>query len=104
MRLKLVFAVLFAALISAPPAFAAAPSFANWAAVVVAGDWHAHSGAPSEVFDNARRDIAADLTRIGFSPYNVVQFSVRPARYPDVAPRSSDGQTIATTLCKTDAT
>src|SRR5215471_17963124 len=70
----------------------------DWAAVVVAGDWHAHSGAPSEVFDNARRDIAADLVRIGFSTANVVQFSVRPARYPEVEPRNSDGQTIGTTL------
>jgi len=98
MRLKLVFAALFAVLMSATTALAAAPSFANWAAIVVAGDWHAHSGAPSEVFDNARRDIAADLVRIGFSPANVVQFSVRPARYPDTEPRNSDGQTISTTL------
>ena len=98
MRSRFTFAALFVALISAPPALAAAPSFSNWAAVVVAGDWHAHSGAPSEVFDNARRDIAADLLRIGFSPNNVVQFSVRPAHYPDTVPRNSDGQTIATTL------
>src|SRR5579871_5752070 len=71
-----------------------ASGFSDWGAVVVAGDWHAHSGAPSEVFDNARRDIAADLVRIGFSPANVVQFSVRPARYPEIEPRNSDGQTI----------
>ena len=31
--------------------------FSNWAGIVVAGDWHAHSGEPSEVFDNARRDL-----------------------------------------------
>ena len=77
---------------------AAEGPFSDWAGVVVAGDWHAHSGAPSEVFDNARRDVAADLVRIGFSPANVVQFSVRPARYPDTEPRNSDGQTISTTL------
>jgi hypothetical protein len=98
MRLKPALAALLAALVCALPASAAAPSFANWAAVVVAGDWHAHSGAPSEVFDNARRDVSADLIRMGFSPGNVVQFSVRPARYPDAAPRNSDGQTIATAL------
>lgn len=55
--------------------------FSDWAAVVVAGDWHAHSGAPSEVFDNARRDIAKNLIDIGFSADNVRQFSVRPERY-----------------------
>lgn len=55
--------------------------FSDWAAVVVAGDWHAHNGAPSEVFDNARRDIARSLVLIGFSPGNVRQLSVRPERY-----------------------
>jgi hypothetical protein len=55
--------------------------FSDWAAVVVAGDWHAQSGAPSEVFDNARRDIAKSLVQIGFSADNVRQLSVRPERY-----------------------
>lgn len=64
------------------PAAAAAPSpFANWAAVVVAGDWHAHSGGPSEAFDNARRDVSGELERIGFPKENLRQFSVRPERY-----------------------
>ena len=54
----------------------AAGAFANWAAIVVAGDWHAHSGAPSEVFDNARRDLAKALVAAGFSPDHVRQFSV----------------------------
>ena len=40
------------------PARAATP-FSDWAAVVIAGDWHANSGGPTEAFDNARRDIAA---------------------------------------------
>jgi hypothetical protein len=65
---------------------------------VVAADFHAHSGADSEVFDNARRDITADLVSIGFAPNNVMQFSVRPERYPSQAPRHSDAQTIATSL------
>ena len=39
------------------PARAAAP-FADWSVIIVAGDDHAHSGAHSEVFDNARRDLA----------------------------------------------
>ncbi|MBV9903036.1 MAG: peptidase C13, partial [Alphaproteobacteria bacterium] len=38
------------AMLFAAPAFAA--GFSDWAAIVVAGDWHSHSGAPSEVFDN----------------------------------------------------
>lgn len=90
-------AALLAALPWISPAGAAAP-FAGWAAIVVAGDWHAHSGAPSEVFDNARRDVSADLERIGFPPDDIVQFSVRPERYPAAAPRQSDAETIADTL------
>jgi hypothetical protein len=66
----------------APLAAVAAPSpFANWAAVVVAGDWHAHSGGPSEAFDNARRDVGDALVAAGFQPQNLREFSVRPARY-----------------------
>src|SRR5665811_1947526 len=44
------------------PARAASP-FSDWAAIIVAGDDHAHSGAHSEVFDNARRDLAAAFTK-----------------------------------------
>jgi hypothetical protein len=62
---------------------AAASPFANWAAIVVAGDFHAHSGGPTEAFDNARRDVAKALLAIGFSPANLQQFSVRPELYPD---------------------
>ena len=40
---------------------ASANGFETWAAIVVAGDFRAHSGAPSEVFDNGRRDIAKAL-------------------------------------------
>ena len=58
-------------------------AFADWAAVVVAGDWHAHDGGPSEAFDNARRDVSHDLVAIGFSAENIRQFSVRPERYPE---------------------
>ena len=61
----------------------AASAFADWASVVVAGDFHAHSGEPSEAFDNARRDVARALVGIGFSPADMRQFSVRPERYPD---------------------
>ena len=88
--------VLLAALISAAPA--AAKGFSDWGAIVVAGDWHAHDGSPSEVFDNARRDISTDLVKLGFAPSNVVQFSVNPDRYPDAHALHSDAQTIANAL------
>jgi hypothetical protein len=58
----------------------AAADFSNWAVVLVAGDDHAHSGAPSQAFDNARRDLAKGFASIGFSPANMVQFSVDPAK------------------------
>lgn len=62
-------------------AVAAPGPFADWAAIFVAGDWRAHSGKPSEVFDNGRRDLALAFERAGFNPDNVAQFSVRPAHY-----------------------
>ena len=77
------------ALAWAAPAGAASP-FGAWAAVVVAGDWHAHSGGPSEAFDNARRDVSKELVRIGFDPARMRQFSVRPERYPDTKPLKTD--------------
>ena len=75
------------------PAFAEAP-FSRWSAVVVAGDWRANSGASTEAFDNARRDVALTLTDIGFDPAAVRQFSVRPARYPAVAPGPSNARSV----------
>lgn len=82
----------------AAPAAAAdatpAGPFRDWAAVVVAGDWHAHSGGPSEAFDNARRDISHALVQAGFQPENLRQFSVRPERYKDTRPAKSDLQII----------
>jgi hypothetical protein len=51
--------------------------------VVVAGDFHAHSGGPTEAFDNARRDVSRALLSAGFQPQNLRQLSVRPGRYKD---------------------
>jgi hypothetical protein len=65
------------------PALAASSPFEDWAAVVIAGDWHAHSGGPSEAFDNARRDVSQALLSAGFRPQNLREFSVRPERYRD---------------------
>ncbi len=66
------------------PVARAAPSpFANWAAIVVSGDFHAaHTNNPTETFDNARRDVSAELIRKGFSAANLREFSVRPELYP----------------------
>jgi hypothetical protein len=72
--------------------------FSNWAAIFVAGDWRAHSGAPSEVFDNARRDLADAFVAAGFSRQNVRQFSTHPANYPDAAPFPSRMQVVSDEL------
>ncbi len=80
-RLLAGFLALWTALL--PAAAFAASDFANWAAIVVAGDWHAHSGGPTEAFDNARRDVTKALIGAGFSPQNIQQFSVRPQNYPN---------------------
>lgn len=55
----------------------AAP-FAGWSAVVIAGDYRATNGNPTKAFENARRDVAAALTRLGFSRANTIEMSVRP--------------------------
>lgn len=68
----------------------AASSFADWSAVVVAGDWHASDGGPTEGFDNARRDVTLALGRAGFQTQNIRQFSVRPERYKDTRPEKSE--------------
>jgi hypothetical protein len=64
----------------ASAASAEAPSnvtdFSNWAVLLVAGDYRAHSGAPSKVFDNGRRDLATAFAKIGFKRANMLQFSV----------------------------
>ncbi len=73
--------------VAAAPA-SAAPAFADWSAVVVAGDWHDHDGGPSEGFDNARRDVALALQGAGFQAANMRQFSVRPERYTPTPDKS----------------
>jgi hypothetical protein len=55
--------------------------FRSWSAVVIAGDWKGSGGGPTEAFDNARRDISAELVRLGFNSSNILQYSVRPERY-----------------------
>jgi len=73
--------------------------FADWAAIVVAGDDHAaHTEALTETFDNARRDVASALEAQGFSAANLVQFSVRPQRYPAAKALATDPQAIFAAL------
>lgn len=82
---------LFAGLLAATAVRAQAASpFANWAAIVVAGDWRAHDGGPSEGFDNARRDISKALVEAGFAKANIIQFSTHPANYPDTKPLKTE--------------
>ncbi len=78
------FGLLLALAASFGPAGAARAGgvFDDWAAVVIAGDFHAHSGADSEAFDNARRDVSQALIDAGFQPGHMHEFSVRPERYP----------------------
>lgn len=68
--------------------------FRNWGAMVVAGDWKGSNGGPTEAFDNARRDVSAELVRLGFEPGNIVQYSVRPERYGRERPGKSDIRAI----------
>src|SRR5450432_829432 len=92
-------ACLLLLLTPAAPAVAASV-FSDWSAVVVAGDWHAHSGGPSEAFDNARRDVTAAFEQAGFEPANLRQFSVRPERYKDVVLTKSQPQAIYDALAE----
>jgi hypothetical protein len=77
---------------------AATSQFAGWAAVVVAGDFHAHSGAPTEAFDNARHDVTQALIKAGFEPGHIAEFSVRPKNYPGENLLPSDPMLIDNTL------
>jgi len=91
------FALILAALFALASPARAQGTFADWGAIVVSGDYHAHDGSPSEIFDNARRDVTAELLGMGFSRANIVQFSQRPTRYPE-RPLMGDAQTIANSL------
>ncbi len=73
---------------------AAANQFSNWAVLVVAGDNRAHSGNPSQVFDNARHDLVKDFTALGFSSANVAQFSVNA----DANAQPTEFASIASTM------
>jgi len=82
--------MLTAALVGAGPACAQAPAsrFDGWATAVIAADWRDGRGRPIDVFDNARRDVAAGLIGAGLPRESTIQLSVNPAS-PDAA-RESD--------------
>lgn len=82
----------------APFSTAHAGPFSDWAAVVVAGDYRAHSGGSTEAFDNARRDVAKALISFGFDKNAIQQLSVRPKRYPAEAPGRADARTLHASL------
>ncbi|HMP62712.1 MAG TPA: C13 family peptidase [Phenylobacterium sp.] len=66
------------ALAALAPASARASVFADWAAVVVAGDWRGANGGPTLAFDNARQDLAKAFSGAGLQARNIRQFSVNP--------------------------
>jgi len=79
-------AILAAAVLAATSAQAAG-GFAQWATLVISGDDRAaHVDAPTQTFDNARRDIAKAFETRGFSAANVAEFSVEPDQHPDTRP------------------
>ena len=71
-----------------------ASAYSDWAAVVVAGDWHAHDGSPSQIFDNARRDVTQDLVSLGFPRANIAEFSARPGALDAPADPQSIGNAL----------
>ena len=92
------FVLLIAAMVFASAGLtgpASAGPFDSWAALVVAGDSHAHSGADSQVFDNARRDLVTALKQMGFAANNIQQYSARPELDLQTKPRRSDAPDIA---------
>lgn len=82
----------------AGPVCAASGPFGDWAAIFVAGDWRAHSGKPSAVFDNGRRDLAEAFEHVGFSPDNVAQFSTHPLNTPKAPVLNADPDAIRSQL------
>ena len=97
MRRRVLRFLLVLAFLAFGPAARAASPFADWVAIFVAGDFHAHSGAKSEVFDNGRRDLAAAFVKAGFLADNIAQFSVRPHHF-------KAGQALASTPASIERT
>jgi Peptidase C13 family len=88
------FARLAVILSAMAPLPAVAGPFDSWAAIVVAGDYRASTGAPSEVFDNGRRDLVKALTGIGFSLSNILQFTSKPMGDAATGARQAETEAI----------
>lgn len=82
------------------PAQATPRPFADWAAIIVAGDHTDSDGNPSEGFDNARREVSRDLLRIGFAAANIAEFSVTPRKYRGEKLLATRPTTIARSLLR----
>ncbi|MFP3945122.1 MAG: C13 family peptidase [Alphaproteobacteria bacterium] len=67
----------------------------EWLAFVAAGDNKASNGNYAAAFDNARRDIAARLTELGFERDAVRQYSVNPEKFPKEDLQPASIQTLA---------
>jgi hypothetical protein len=95
LRRALALLLLGAFVLQGAPASAGGKPFADWAAIVVSGDFHAaHTNNPTETFDNARRDVSAALLRKGFAAANLREFSVRPELYPQQKLAKADPEPI----------
>ncbi len=81
-------------LLLAQSAPARAESLGDWAVAVVAGDWQAHGGTPTQAFENARRDVVWSLLKAGVKPDNLLQFSATARLQGDPALLQSDRETI----------
>lgn len=77
----------------APPG-ARAETLDGWAVAVVAGDWQAHSGNPTQAFENARRDVVWSLEKLGVRPENLIQFSPTARLRGDADAMMADRHTV----------
>lgn len=93
MRAGVLIAAVMALMLAAGQAQAG--PFGSWVGLVIAGDHEASGGGSTEVFDNARHDIAQALIQDGFDPAHIRQFSSAPSRYIDPMPLSADLSNIA---------
>lgn len=70
----------------------------SWLAYVVAGDHRATNGAETQAFDNARRDVAVFLERIGLRAKNIRQYSAKWEKFKDANVRPASIEELATGL------
>lgn len=80
--IRMVATIATALMVLAGPAATQTRPFADWAVVVVAGDWRSQTGT-TQAFDNARRDLSEAFVKAGFSRQNLRQYSLRPEKAGD---------------------